>query len=148
MPSGGYHPPANPAQVSGPGALSRRTDSPQPTMAMPDAKYGEQADFQAIQQGAPMQAPAGPPTPGSGGGPAPLPTPINAPSGRADEPVTAGAGLGLGPDTSALNLPQGDTRESLKQQFGPILPALIRESQSPYATQAFKDSVAALLALF
>lgn len=147
MASGGYHPPANPAQVSGPGALSRRTDSPQPAMNLSDAKYGEQADFQAIQQGAPMQAPPGPPTPGSGG-PVALPTPINAPSARPGEPVTAGADAGLGPDSSTLQLPSQDDRESLRKQFGPILPALVRESQSPYATQAFKDSVAALLALF
>jgi hypothetical protein len=77
-----------------------------------------------------------------------MPTPINAPSERPGEPVTSGSAVGLGPDTSALQLPSGDTRESLRKQFGPILPALIRESQSPYATQAFKDSVAALISLF
>lgn len=148
MASGGYHPPANPAQVSGPGALSRRTDSPQPAMNLSNPKYGEQADFQAIQQGAPMQAPAGPPTPGSGGQPVSLPTPINAPSARPGEPVTAGADAGMGPDSSALQLPSPDDRETLRKQFGPILGALIRESQSPFATQAQKDSVAALLALF
>jgi hypothetical protein len=41
-----------------------------------------------------------------------------------------------------------DSREQLKAQFGPILPALVAESQSQYATQAFKDSVAALISLF
>lgn len=147
MPSGGYHPPANPAQVSGPGALSQRTDSPQPAMQLPNAKYGEQANFQAIQQGAPMQAPPGPPTPGSGG-PVAMPTPISQGSQRPGEPVTAGADAGMGPGSDALQIPQGDTRESLKAQFGPILPALIREAQSSTATQAFKDSVQALLSLF
>lgn len=145
MPSGGYHPPANPAQVSGPGALSRRTDSPQPTMALPNAKYGEQANFQQIQQGAPMQAP---PDPMGAGAPVSLPTGLADPSQRPNEPVTAGAAAGAGPGPDALNLPQGDSRESLKAQYAAILPSLIAESQSPYATQAFKDSVAALLALF
>lgn len=146
MPSGGYHPPANPAQVSGPGSLSRRTDSPQPTMALPNAKYGEQANFQQIQQGAPMQAPADPMD--GGGVPITPPTGLADPSQRPNEPVTAGAPAGAGPGLDALNLPQGDSRESIKAQYAAILPSLIAESQSPYATQAFKDSVAALLALF
>lgn len=148
MPSGGYRAPANPAQVSGPGALSQRTDSPQPNMQLPNAKYGEQQDFQQVQSGAPMHAPPGPPTPGSGGVPAAMPTGLGAPSARPDEPVTAGAAAGPGADPSVLQLPQGDTRDTLREQFRPILNALVRESQSPYATQSFKDSVAALLSLY
>jgi hypothetical protein len=31
--------------------------------------------------------------------------------------------------------------------YGPILPALIAESQGRYATQEFKDAVAALIAI-
>ena len=145
MPSGGLHSPTNPASVSGPGALSQRTD--QPKMALPDAKYGEQRDFQSIQGGAPMGQPAGPP-PAGGGGPAEMPTGFAAPTQNPNEPVTAGASTGAGADQSALNLPKGDTPEELRRKYGPILPALIAESQSQYATQSYRDSVAALLALF
>lgn len=144
MTSGGYHPPANPAQVSGPGALSRRTDQPQPAMQIPDAKYGEQQDFQEIQGGAPMSAPSG------GGSPMPMgmpaPTGLGEPSMMPDQPVTSGASMGAGPGTEALNIPS-DSRESLRKMYGPILPALIVESQSRYATQQFKDAVAALIAI-
>ena len=145
MPSGGDHPPVNPASVSGPGALSQRTD--QPKMALTDAKYGEQRDFQSIQGGAPMGQPAGPPA-GPGGAPAEMPVGFGAPTANPNEPVTAGAAVGAGADQSALNLPKGDTPEELRRRYGPILPALIAESQSQYATQSLKDSVAALLALF
>ena len=37
---GGYRRPTNPSPVSGPGALSRRTDGQQPTQDLPNAKYG------------------------------------------------------------------------------------------------------------
>lgn len=145
---GGYRAPSNPAQVSGPGSLSQRTDKPQPAMQLSNPKYGEQQDFQQIQQGAPMQAPPGPPTPGPGaGGNIQLPTPISAPSTMPNQPVTAGANAGPGPDSSVLNLPPGDDRQTLRAMYGPILPALIAESQSKYATQSFKDSVAALISI-
>ena len=148
MASGGLHQPTNPAAVSGPGALSQRTDgAPQPNMQLPNAKYGEQKDFQSIQGGAPMGSPAGA-TPPAGGAPVQMPTEFGAPTQNPNEPVTAGAAAGLGAGPDALNLPKGDTPAEIRQKYGPILPALIAESQSQYATQAYKDSVSALLALF
>ena len=117
-------------------------------MVLPDAKYGEQRDFQSIQGGAPMGQPAGPPAGSGGAAPAEMPTGFAAPTQNPNEPVTAGAAVGAGADQSALNLPKGDTPEELRRKYGPILPALLAESQSQYATQAYKDSVAALLALF
>jgi hypothetical protein len=118
-------------------------------MALTDAKYGEQRDFQSIQGGAPMGSPASPmgASP-SGGAPAEMPVGFGASTANPNEPVTAGAAVGAGADRSALNLPKGDTPEELRRKYGPILPALLAESQSQYATQAYKDSVAALLALF
>ena len=153
MASGGYHPPANPAAVSGPGALSRRTDTPQPIMALPNAKYGEQKDLHQIQAGAPMQAPQvlpNTPPPGIQAKPTvPPPTPFGAPSAQPGVPVTSGAAAGPGPGPSALGLPPAnDSRDQLKSQFAPILQALVAETQSQYATQAYKDSVAALLSLY
>jgi hypothetical protein len=111
---GGYQRPANPAPVSGPGALSQRTDGgpKQGVVQLPDAKYGENRDFVAQQQGAPLsKSPNQPTEPVSSspmqGGSNPPPdaaaqTPLDlvhmgAPTGRPNEPVTAGAALGPGP---------------------------------------------------
>jgi hypothetical protein len=125
-------------------------------MALPNAKYGEQKDLHQIQAGAPMQAPSVLPQAPSGApagpsGPAvPPPTPFSAPSAQPNVPVTAGAAAGPGPGPEAIGAPQisNDTREALKAKFGPILPALVAETQTNTATQQFKDSVAALIALF
>jgi hypothetical protein len=54
--------------------------------------------------------------------------------------------MGAGPGNDALNIPT-DSRESLRKMYGPILPALIAESQSRFATQQQKDAVAALIAI-
>lgn len=113
-------------------------------MQLSDPKYGEQQNFQQIQGGAPMGAP---PSPAGGALPGmSAPTPLSQPSTMPGQPVTAGAAAGPGPGTDALNLPS-DSRDQLKAMYGPILPALIAESQSKYATQEFKDAVAALIAI-
>lgn len=91
---GGYQPPAHPAPVSGPGALSQRTDggAGQPIRDWPDAGYGENKSYRAQQAGAPLaQSPGLPPV-----------IPLDAPSQRPGEPVTAGAPLGPGPGPEAL----------------------------------------------
>lgn len=106
---GGYRRPANPAPVSGPGALSKRTDGGPGAKAaavkLPNAGYGEQRDFQSIQQGAPI-AKAGQAGPSGGpvAPPSPPPPSLAAPSGRPGEPVTHGAdsGAGLGMDSLGL----------------------------------------------
>ena len=107
---GGYQAPAHPAPVSGPGALSARTDGGpgQPQRNLPDAQYGENASYIAQQQGAPVSG-------NSGGGPGGASQPAAQqaaagfadPSGRPDEPVTAGSPLGPGPGLEALAPPQG-----------------------------------------
>lgn len=92
---GGYQPPANPAPVSGPGALSQRTDgSPgQPVRDLPNAKYGENKAFTAQEAGAPMagSAPSAPPIVG-----------LDAPTQRPDEHVTSGVPMGPGPGPEVL----------------------------------------------
>ena len=106
---GGYQRPNNPAPVSGPGRLSRRTDGgPSQNIAeLPNAGYGEASEFAALQGAAPMSASpslrGGPPAAGlaamfGGGDPAAqAPTPLTAGTERPDEPVTAGAPIGPGP---------------------------------------------------
>lgn len=96
MARGGARTPTNPAPVGLPGALSQRTDGgpSQPMAQLPDAGYGEQAEFQAIQAGAPMAAMEGMPSP---------PTPLSAPTEMPDVPVTAGLPFGPGPGPTGEN---------------------------------------------
>jgi hypothetical protein len=102
-----------PARVSGPGALSQRTDGGQPLRHIADAKYGEDKANIAQQKAAPLAnsadegaagpAPISAPALAGGGGPpgAPGPatppqaiTPFGAPSSRPDEHVTTGMQTG------------------------------------------------------
>lgn len=105
---GGYRRPTSPAPVSGPGSLSKRTDGGPGAKAaatkLPNAGYGEQKEFQAIQQGAPI-AKGGAPVGGTNAAPpSPPPPGLDAPSARPDQPVTHGAasGPGLGMDSLGL----------------------------------------------
>ena len=57
---GGYRRPSSPAPVSGPGALSRRTDG-QGARYMAGGEYGEGQEMMELQTSAPMsQAPSAP----------------------------------------------------------------------------------------
>lgn len=95
---GGYRKPENPAPVSGPGALSQRTDGgpTQGAKYMPGMPYGENTMSQ--QTAAPMAGKAEP-------APMEMPTPLMAPSSRPNEPVTNGIDMGPGAGSEALNLP-------------------------------------------
>lgn len=103
---GGMRRPANPAPVSGPGALSQRTDGgPAKPAYVSGLPYGEGQDFYDLQTSAPLGAEAAKPRNRSGAtapqGGAPSPTPLFAPTARPDEPVTAGAPVGPGPGPQA-----------------------------------------------
>lgn len=98
---GGKRTPGSPAPVSGPGALSQRTDGgPQQVQAeMTGMDYGANKDFQEIQSSAPLAA-AQSQRFAAGRQPVSQPasvTPLFAPTQRPDEPVTAGAPFGPGP---------------------------------------------------
>lgn len=125
----------SPAQVSGPGPLSRRTDAGgQPIRSLPNPKYGEAGEFAAQQKAAPLAeapgAPAGPPPsdmarklmsspgPEAGPGPAPRPLPGLFDQGDPSIPVTAGAPMGAGPNEvsgGAQPAPQRRTSEQLAE---------------------------------
>jgi hypothetical protein len=130
-------PPQNPAGASGPGPLSRRTDggAAQALRQLPNAKYGENSQFQALQQaaslsaspspqGAPMQAPSGggmqpgslPPNPAAG-----QVIPFSAPTQRPNEPVTSGAALGPGPGPTS---PQKASMAAAQSDMGKIQQAM------------------------
>lgn len=106
--------PARPAAVSGPGALSKRTDggNAQKLRDLGDAQYGEAATFRDLQKAAPLaqtpQPGRGTVTSGSPTGGTPSVTPLNAPTVRPDEPITAGAPVGAGPGPEALGLTEGE----------------------------------------
>lgn len=102
MPRGGYRKPNNPAPVSGPGALSRRTDGgpTQPVRPIPGGgQYGARKDMIELQSGAPMA-----------GNPQIQPdvSPLSGmfdPTTKPEEPITAGADFGPGPGSEVLSAP-------------------------------------------
>jgi hypothetical protein len=103
---GGYRQPANPAPVSGPGALSKRTDGgategmTQPPKYMAGLGYGKGGNMPQ-QTAAPMQGNDIPAMPAPE-----VPTvPLSQPTMRPEEPVTAGIDMGPGPSSAALRLP-------------------------------------------
>lgn len=109
---GGKRTPRNPAPVSAPGALSRRTDGgPQQTNPpMSGMAYGENRDFEEMQSAAPMSA-----SPSAARPRTPKPkaasqqgmsaTPLFSPTQRPDEPITAGAPFGPGDGPMAAPMP-------------------------------------------
>lgn len=120
MPRGGYRQPNNPAPVSGPGMLSKRTDggategmtapATQAPKYMAGLGYGKGGNMEQ-QSGAAMQGNDIPATP------APMVS-LMAPTQRPNEPVTAGIDLGAGPGSEAIITPpqqQSDIRATLQK---------------------------------
>jgi hypothetical protein len=106
---GGYRKPNNPAPVSGPGSLSRRTDGgpTQPATYISGLPYGQGQETYNNQVAAPM---AGNPIPKTNlnlGNMADI-IPLDAPTRRAAEPVTSGIDLGAGSNFASLNLPSSE----------------------------------------
>lgn len=132
---GGYQPPRNPAPVSGPGPMSRRTDGPgQPSMPLPNPAYGEGKDFMGIQAGAKMSQSSGPnPLAGI--------TPLTEASQRPDEPVTAGAPSGPGPGTGALGLPNPAAQRAADidalAQYMPLMEQYVNSGVSSGTMKSF-----------
>lgn len=141
MARGGYRKPNNPAPVSGPGALSQRTDGgpgdKQAARYISGLPYGEGQQMMDIQQSAPMAAAPGiessrmAMSPGQAAAPI---IPLTAPSSRPNEPVTAGINLGPGPDSSSLRpMSTQDTiaEDNYRAQIASYLPALLRIAANP-----------------
>ena len=125
MPRGGYQKPSNPAPVSNPGSLSRRTDGgpAQVTQKMTGAAYGENSDFNEMQSSAPLRATPGAATlnpkmssPTQGGSPTSPPVGMFTPTSRPNEPITSGSpfGPGVGPMTTSRKLPNPKMSDSLQ----------------------------------
>lgn len=109
---GGYRQPSNPAPVSGPGMLSKRTDggaidgmqapATQPQRYIPDLGYGKGKEMMEQQAGAPM---AGNTIPQYEPPVVPQSVPLGAPTMFPEEPITAGVDFGPGPGREALRIP-------------------------------------------
>lgn len=115
---GGERTPANPAPVSGPGALSARTDggpTSQPPMVASGGPYGSRQEMEAIQSGADMQG-------GGGGMTGPTPLPLTAPTASPDEPITSGVPVGAGLSPQAAGI--ADDRQATDEQLRPMLHSL------------------------
>jgi hypothetical protein len=102
---GGYRAPSNPATVSGPGALSQRTDGgpTQPAKYVSGLPYGQGQETYANQVAAPMA--------GNTMEPMPMPTELMAPTSRPNEPLQNGIDMGPGAGSEVMNLPS--TKEPL-----------------------------------
>lgn len=112
MPSGGYRAPANPAAVSGPGALSQRTDGGQgqPVTPVSGLGYGENGAVNAMQGAAPMADVSDTR--------APTIVPLDAPTQMPQQPVTAGAAAGPGPGPEVLSTPFRRVTDMLAAMLG------------------------------
>lgn len=131
--------PAKPAPVSGPGALSRRTDGgpAQKLMNLPNAKYGEQATYQQDQRGAPLAqaqgVPPSPPISAPANPQAGAVVPFSQPTQRPGEPVTSGAPMGSGPGPEALGISPGQVEQQDVNSLSKYLPVLEYVSNLPGA---------------
>ncbi|HVF75485.1 MAG TPA: hypothetical protein VM938_10590 [Acidimicrobiales bacterium] len=132
---GGSRTPSSPAAVSGPGALSRRTDS-QPVRPVPGGTYGDRKATVEQQQAAPM---ASAPTPQGAppqAGPAGVPIDPRSidpfgPTARPNEPLTTGA------EPLAGGTPNIDVVEHLRALYARYPSEDLREVLEDAETGAF-----------
>lgn len=133
---GGYRQPSQPAAISGPGALSARTDggATQAPMLASGGPYGSRSDMADIQGGAPLAAA------GQLGGGAPVApsrdmlTPMDAATERPTEDLRAGMGAMQGMGASQID---DATREKLVN----ALPTLVWLASQPKASEQTKQFV-------
>lgn len=144
---GGARTPRNPAPVSGPGQLARRTDGgpQQTTTPMTGMAYGENADFNDMQSSAPLAAA---PTVSNTRARSTSPTeqraaanPLFAPTQRPNEPVTAGAPFGPGAGPDAQPGMRGAISEDM-QMLKQYLPDFEQAAQWENTPKSFKMLVA------
>lgn len=134
---GGYRRPSEPAAVSGPGALSARTDggaTSQPQMVASGGAYGDRQEMESIQGGADMaQAPG-----------TPRPPALTDPTANPEEPITAGAemGPGMGPQAAGIKSDYDITNDKLR----PILHSLEILANLPQSNPETRAYVRALKA--
>ena len=138
---GGYRRPTNPAPVSGPGALSQRTDGGPAATYIPGMPYGEGQEVYDLQTSAQMGSPAAQPRMRSGNNTQPSGiVPLGAPTQRPDEPLTEGNPLGPGAGPEVLPLAPSPGAKDVKI-IAQYLPDLRRAAAQPDAPEGFKAFV-------
>lgn len=136
---GGKRTPSNPAPVSGPGRLARRTDG-QPVRDIPSGSYGDAQDFHEIQTSAPMPEANGVQTPSASVLPGPSASeliPFGAPSMEPDTPLTDGSASGAGRGTEAIAFSDDDQYQQLRQ----YLPVLLKMADLPGTSPAARAAI-------
>lgn len=122
MARGGYRKPNKPAPVSGPGAMSRRTDGgPEDQAAarwIPQDEYGAATELMDIQRSAPMKDTR-------------KVVPLDAPTDRPSEPITAGAPFGPGPGPSPRAEAPPETQQQPRDDVSLIIRAAYAAHPSP-----------------
>lgn len=140
---GGYRKPGTPAPVSGPGALSKRTDG----RVAEGFAYGMNKQINEQAAGAPMAkvvtaaarpmnvAPQLPPV-----------TPITAETERPEEPITAGIDFGAGPGSEALALPnRSDSEAEFNKSIASYYPVLNYVASRPNTSPETRRALAILM---
>jgi len=157
MASGGYQRPSSPAPVSGPGALSQRTDggpgSTQAAQYISGLPYGQGQELMATQGAASMEAsPLTSPVPSGmavgGKKPQQMPemqpvVPLNAPTQRPNEPITSGADIGPGPGMASLglNIPNLQADKAWQARLASYLPALNFVADQPHTSAETRNII-------
>ena len=142
MPSGGARQPSNPAPVSGPGQLSRRTDggpgdAKQPIRVPTGGNYGDATQMMKLQQNAPLAAsPGGDVASPMAGMQLPPGVDFGAGTEQPDVPVTNGAALGPGAGPEALGItPQSDDDMKRLLQYLPVFEHMAEQPRSSKAAR-------------
>lgn len=130
-----------PMVVSGPGALSQRSDAGQPQRYVSGLPWGEGQEMMDLQSSAKMAQTLNAPTPmpssssATSAAPSPL-TPLNAP-GDPQDILTAGNPMGAGPGPEVLPKPMVDDKARLRQ----VLPILLRLADDPSTSDATRSMI-------
>jgi hypothetical protein len=136
---GGYRKPGNPAPVSGPGALSRRTDG----RVAEGFAYGMNKQINEQAAAAPLKkAPsfnAGSARMGEMRSMTPI-TPVTAPTMDPNDPITNGVPVGPGANSIA-GLPSGPAEDPDINMIRDYYPMLEFWASQPGTSQATKDYV-------
>ena len=136
---GGYRKPGTPAPVSGPGALSKRTDG----RVAEGFAYGMNKQINEQASAAPMAKAmtVAAARPMNVAPEQPAVTPLTAPTMNPDESVMAGINMGAGPGSEALMLPSNNDNaaqfnKSIESYY-PVLSFIAsRENTSPETRRA------------
>lgn len=128
--------------VAGPGKFSQRTDKAvsNANTNLPNASYGENADFQDLRAGAPMASSPGVPSDIGAlmGAMRPEAIGLGEPTSQPDVPVTDGAALGPGAGPEVLAQP--DNTQAAAQAMA-WLPALEWIANQPGTSDANRNLI-------